>query len=208
MKWITLVLALMTTLPAAANGLDIGLLEIQQRWAQIQYQLAEDEREQAFEKLAGQVNALVSAYPDRAEPLIWEGIVLSTWAGAKGGFGALRLVKDARQSLEKAIEIEPSALDGSAYTSLGSLYYQVPGWPLGFGDDDQARHYLLKALELNPEGMDPNYFYADYLIDQGEAERARPYLLQALKAPARPDRPVADAGRRAEAQNMLNDLER
>lgn len=208
MKWITLVLVMVTALPVAAEELDAGLLEIQHRWAKIQYHLEEGEREQAFEKLAGQVHELVSAYPDRAEPLIWEGIVLSTWAGAKGGFGALGLVKDARKSLEKALQIDPAALDGSAYTSLGSLYYQVPGWPLGFGDDDQARHYLLKALELNPEGMDPNYFYAGYLIDQEEAERARPYLLRALKAPARPGRPVADAGRRDEVQNMLSDLER
>lgn len=207
MKWIAALLVLFVSLPVWAADLDSELLELQHRWAQIQYQFPEDQREDAFQKLADQAHFLVKAYPERAEPLIWEGIVLSTWAGAKGGFGALGLVKDARKSLEKAIEIEPSALDGSAYTSLGSLYYQVPGWPLGFGDDAQARKYLLKALELNPEGMDSNYFYADYLIDQGEAERARPYLLRVLKAPARPDRPVADAGRRAEAQSMLSDLD-
>ena len=203
MKWITLVLVLMTSLPAVASEMDSGLLEIQHRWAQIQYQLEEDKREQAFEKLAGQANELVSAYPDRAEPLIWQGIVLSTWAGAKGGFGALGLVKDARKSLEKALQIDPAALDGSAYTSLGSLYYQVPGWPLGYGDDEKARKLLLKALELNPDGMDPNYFYGDFLIEQGEEKRAQPYLQRGLQAPARPERPVADAGRREEAKAKL-----
>ncbi len=203
MKWITLVLVLMTSLPAVASEMDSGLLEIQHRWAQIQYQLEEDKREQAFEKLAGQANELVSAYPDRAEPLIWQGIVLSTWAGAKGGFGALGLVKDARKSLEKALQIDPAALDGSAYTSLGSLYYQVPGWPLGYGDDEKARKLLLKALELNPDGMDPNYFYGDFLIEQGEEKRAQPYLQRVLQAPARPERPVADAGRREEAKAKL-----
>ncbi len=40
-------------------------------------------------------------------------------------------MKEARASLEAALKIAPEALDGSAYTSLGSLYYQVPGWPLG-----------------------------------------------------------------------------
>lgn len=203
MKWITLVLVLMTSLPAVASEMDSGLLEIQHRWAQIQYQLEKDKREQAFEKLAGQANELVSAYPDRAEPLIWQGIVLSTWAGAKGGFGALGLVKDARKSLEKALQIDPAALDGSAYTSLGSLYYQVPGWPLGYGDDEKARKLLLKALELNPDGMDPNYFYGDFLIEQGEEKRAQPYLQRVLQAPARPERPVADAGRREEAKAKL-----
>lgn len=207
MKWITLVMVLITALPAAANELDTELLEIQHRWAQIQYKLEEDKREQAFETLAGRANELVSAYPDRAEPLIWEGIVLSTWAGAKGGFGALGLVKDARTSLEKALQIDPTALEGSAYTSLGSLYYQVPGWPLGYGDDDKARELLLRALELNPDGMDPNYFYADFLVEQGEKKRAQPYFQRVLSAPARPERPVADAGRREEARAKLMALE-
>lgn len=207
MKWITLLMVLMTALPAVASELDTDLLEIQHRWAQIRYQMEEDKREQAFEKLAEQASELVAACPNRAEPLIWEGIVLSTWAGAKGGFGALGLVRDARKSLEKAMQIDPAALDGSAYTSLGSLYYQVPGWLLGFGDDDKARELLIKALEINPDGMDPNYFYGDFLIGQGKEGRARLYLERVLVAPARPERPVADAGRREEAKAKLMALE-
>jgi Tfp pilus assembly protein PilF len=133
--------------------------------------------------------------------------VLSTYAGAKGGLAALGLVKRARQALEQALELDATALDGSAYTSLGSLYYQVPGWPLGFGDDDKAREYLRKALELNPKGIDPNYFYGDFLIEQGEPERARDYLSKALKAPDRPGRALADAGRREEIRRKLASLE-
>ncbi|MFW5386410.1 MULTISPECIES: hypothetical protein [unclassified Yersinia (in: enterobacteria)] len=48
------------------------------------------------------------------------------------------LVKDAKVKLELAIKLDANALDGSAYTSLGTLYYQVPGWPIGFGDKKQA----------------------------------------------------------------------
>lgn len=140
MKWMILLLASIIASPLWAGDLDSDLAGIQARWAEIQYQLPADKKEKAFEDLASQAQTLVDTYPDRAEPLIWQGIVLSTYAGAKGGLGALGLVKDARKSLEKALEIDPAALDGSAYTSLGSLYYQVPGWPLGFGDDDKARN--------------------------------------------------------------------
>ncbi|QTG98208.1 tetratricopeptide repeat protein, partial [Vibrio furnissii] len=63
---------------------------------------------------------------------------------------ALSLVKEAKVLLEQVIETAPETLDGSAYTSLGSLYYQVPGWPIGFGDDDKAEAMLQKALEINP----------------------------------------------------------
>ena len=75
----------------------------------------------------------------------------------EGGLGALGLVKQAKASLEQALAIDPQALAGSAYTSLGSLYYQVTGWPLGFGDDDKAEAMLKQSLAINPDGIDPNY---------------------------------------------------
>ena len=73
--------------------------------------------------------------------------MLSTWAGAKGGLGALSLAKRARQPLEAALKLDPAALDGSAYTSLGTLYSKVPGFPAGFGDDDKAEQLLKSALQ-------------------------------------------------------------
>jgi tetratricopeptide (TPR) repeat protein len=206
MKWMVMVLAGVLAMPVWAEDVQTELAQIQQRWAEIQYQMPDKEKQKAFETLAEEADAFVSRYPDRAEPLIWQGIVLSTYAGAKGGLGALKLVKTARASLEAALEIDPVALDGSAYTSLGSLYYQVPGWPLGFGDDDQARKYLQKSLAINPDGIDANYFFGDFLLDQGEPQRARIYLERVLTAPGRPGREVADQGRRAEALARLNNL--
>ncbi|EKF73843.1 TPR repeats containing protein [Alcanivorax hongdengensis A-11-3] len=191
---------------AHADALDDAVLGIQHQWAHIQYQLPENQREKAFEALEGKAAALVSQYPDRAEPKIWDGIVLSTWAGAKGGLGALSLVKRARSQFEGAIAIDPASMDGSALTSLGSLYYQVPGWPIGFGDDDKAGELLTRALTINPDGIDSNYFYADYLLDQGEETKARQYFEKALQARPRPQRPVADEGRRQDIHKKLATL--
>ena len=206
MKWIVMVLAGVMAMPLWAQDMQAELAQIQQRWAQIQYQLPDDDKEKAFEALAKEAETFVADYPGRAEPLIWQGIVLSTYAGAKGGLGALGLVKEARASLEAALKIAPEALDGSAYTSLGSLYYQVPGWPLGFGDDEMARKYLQKSLAINPDGIDANYFFGDFLAEQDEPQRARVYLEKVLAAPARPGREVADDGRRAEARARLDSL--
>ena len=206
MKWIVMMLAGVMAMPLWAQDMRAELAQIQQRWAQIQYQLPEDDKEKAFEALAKEAETFVADYPGRAEPLIWQGIVLSTYAGAKGGLGALGLVKEARASLEAALKIAPEALDGSAYTSLGSLYYQVPGWPLGFGDDEMARKYLQKSLAINPDGIDANYFFGDFLAEQDEPQRARVYLEKVLAAPARPGREVADDGRRAEARARLDSL--
>ena len=206
MKRVLLMVLCLAAQPLWAAPLETELADIQHRWAEIQYQVPEDEKERAFEGLAGEAEQFVAHYPDRAEPLIWQGIVLSTYAGARGGVGALGLVKEARKSLEAALAIDPRALDGSAYTSLGSLYYQVPGWPLGFGDDDKARQYLQKALAINPEGIDANFFFGDFLLDQGESERARAYFQKVLEAPGRAGRDIADAGRRKEARNRLDTL--
>jgi tetratricopeptide (TPR) repeat protein len=195
-----LMLAAMTGRAAVADpAFDAELLSIQQAWAKVNYETpAGDPREQAFEQLEKRAEGFVKQHPDRAEALIWEGIIESSHAGAKGGLGALGLAKEARGNLEAALKINPGALDGSAYTSLGTLYYKVPGFPLGFGDHDKARQMLKKALELNPNGIDPNYFYADFLFEQKQYADALKYLERAAKAPPRPGREAADKGRHAE----------
>jgi tetratricopeptide (TPR) repeat protein len=193
-------------LPAIAQDAPFSteLTDIQQSWDQANYQSASAEQKQRqLEVLSERSEALARKYPRRAEPLVWEGIVLSTYAGAKGGLGALSLAKKSRDCLLEATRIDPSALRGSAYTSLGALYYKVPGWPIGFGDRDKAKDFLQKALALNPDGMDPNYFIGELLYEKGEYSRALQHLEKALAAPARPDRPVADAGRRAEINTLV-----
>ena len=180
-----------------------SLEEIQAEWAEIKYRAQEKEREKAFERLDATARQALAASPDAPELLIWRGIVLASWAGAKGGLGALDLVKEARRSLETALEKDPSALDGSAYTSLGSLYYQVPGWPIGFGSGARAEEMLQKALAINPDGIDPNFFHGDYLLREGRYDEARAALLKARAAAPRPGREVADEGRRREIDALL-----
>lgn len=176
---------------------------LQARWAEINYQVADKEREAAFAGLQEEAEQALAQAPDSPELLIWRGIILSSRAGAKGGLGALDLVKQARASLEAALSVDPAALDGSAYTSLGSLYYQVPGWPIGFGSSEKAEEMLREALAINPDGIDPNYFYGDYLFRQKRYDEARSALLHALAAGDRPGREAADEGRREEIRMLL-----
>ncbi|MFG6158871.1 tetratricopeptide repeat protein [Halomonas sp. 1390] len=183
-----------------------GIEHLQRRWAEIHYAMPADEQAKALEALAAEADRRVAAHPEAAGLQIWAGIVRSTQAGASGGLGALSLVKDARRDLEQALAIDPLALDGSAYTSLGALYYQVPGWPLAFGDDDQAERYLKRALSIDPDGLDSLYFWGDYLHEQGRDAEARQALEKALQAPPRPGRERADAGRREEVRALLETL--
>jgi len=193
---------LSTHLYAATLADDIR--DLQQEWARIKYQASESEQEKRYEALAAKANAVTARYPGKAEPLVWEGIIYSTWAGAKGGLGALSLARESRKQLEEAITIDPDALQGSAYTSLGTLYFKVPGWPIGFGDSEKAEELLKQALEINPDGIDPNFFYGEFLLEEARYAESVAALNHALRAAPRPDRPIADAGRKAEIQNTLD----
>ena len=182
--------------------------DLQHRWEMVKYNTAEDKQEDAFAALAKDARAVSEKYAGQAEPLVWEAIILSTYAGVKGGLGALNLVEQARDLLLRAEKIDANALNGSIYTSLGSLYYQVPGWPIGFGSDKKARKYLEKALQLNPDGIDSNYFYGDFLYEEGDYEKALQVLNKAMHAPTRLGREVADAGRRKEIAAKIADVKR
>ena len=187
---------------------DTQLLDIQHRWAQANYNETGKAQKKAFEALLEDTRSFAAANPGRAEPLVWQGIVASTYAGVKGPFGAMSLANEARDVLMAAEELDPDVLDGSVYTSLGTLYAKVPGGLIGFGDKDLARQYLEKAVSANPTGIDPNYFYGEFLFDQEDYAAARDALLKAQNAPSRATRPLADEGRRKEISALLLEIDK
>lgn len=188
---------------AQASCVDAAV-PLQQRWDQITYVLTEKDREAAYASLIEQTRSASEAQPQCAQLWIWDGIARSTYAGAAGGLGALKSIRDAKKSLEKAIALDDTALAGAARTSLGSLYYQAPGWPLSFGNKKLAEQNLLLALGIAPDDIDANYFYGDYLFTQKKYPQAQTALNKALAAPPRPDRPLADQGRRDEILRLLD----
>ncbi|MDR6227944.1 tetratricopeptide (TPR) repeat protein [Pseudomonas sp. SORGH_AS199] len=206
-KALGLLLAALLASPFALADDGQRLAQIQQRWAEIQYRLPSTEKAAAFEQLAGEARAFTQAAPQSAPALIWQGIVLSSWAGAQGGLGALSKVKEARTDLEQALKLDPTALQGSAYTSLAALYDRVPGWPIAFGDASEADRLLQQALALNPNGIDTLYFWGDHLYRQKRYAEARAALLKAQQAAPRPGRELADQGRRGEIAALLKDVD-
>jgi tetratricopeptide (TPR) repeat protein len=201
-------LFVLTAGSARADDFSDTLHDIQHRWAEANYRESGGAQKEAFEALLEDARNLAAANPARAEALVWQGIVASTYAGVKGPFGAMSLAKEAREVLMQAEALDPSVLDGSVYTSLGTLYFKVPGGLIGFGDKALARDYLEKAVQQNPDGIDPNYFYGEFLLEQKEYEAAKAALLKAKNAPQRPDRPLADEGRQREIDALLDEVNR
>lgn len=188
----------------AAPSMADEVMAINHSWARITYEVkGSSTQTKDLDKLAAQAATLVQRYPGKAEPLLWEGIVVSEQANRANFFHKLGLAKKARDILARAYAIDPKVADGGAAMSLGVLYYKVPGSPIGFGDDAKAKQLLQQALAIDPDGLDANYFYGDYLLDKGDKVGARAHLQKALRAPHDPNRPVWDAGRRREVQELL-----
>jgi tetratricopeptide (TPR) repeat protein len=193
--------------PAEASNnkaMDADLHAIALAWEHIKFD--EDGASVQFDHidaLAKRAAGLVQKYPERSEPLIWEGIVTSEEAGMASTLSAMGYAKSAKALLEEALKKDPAALDAGAPTSLGVLYYRVPGFPFGFGDNKKARELLAQAVSLAPNGMDANYFYADFLMSQREYAAADKLLRHALSLPPQTDRPLWDKNRRAVIRELM-----
>jgi tetratricopeptide (TPR) repeat protein len=203
-----IVFAILLTLAATAAGaradeMGSALADLRHAWAKVYYQTPEDQKVAQFAALRDRADALVAQHPQAAAPLILKAIILSTYAEAKGSLDALSLVKAARDTALQAAEIDDHAVDAGAYTVLGVLYYKVPGWPIGFGNNKKARAYLERALAIAPDAIDANYFMGDFLLARGDATQARVYLEKAWRAPPRPAREDEDRGRKADIEQAL-----
>jgi len=197
-----MVLAATPTITIA--GVTEDVKAINDGWAHIVYEVrGSSTQTKALDALARQAAQIVARNPGKAEPLLWQGIVTSEQANRANFFHKLGLATKARDIIARAYAINPRAANGGAAMSLGVLYFKVPGSPIGFGDDAKARKLLKEALALDPGGLDANYFYGDFLLDQGDTKGARLFLQKALRAPHDPARPVWDAGRRREVQALL-----
>jgi tetratricopeptide (TPR) repeat protein len=200
-----LALALLASAPgllAGSNGHPL-VQNLQDEWANIFYRLPVAEQAEKLNALLPTVHALVERYPREADPLVLEAFVLCSSAAADLGLGALSKVERARDLLVQSIALDPKAMGASAYVTLGNLYHRLPGWPISYGQDEQARQYLEAALNLFPESLDANYFYGDFLISQGEFGKALTYLEKADQAPVRPESRLSDLKLKEELKQEL-----
>ncbi|GGX87542.1 hypothetical protein GCM10007160_13800 [Litchfieldella qijiaojingensis] len=190
-----------------AQTLENDVFALQNRWEHITTQVPERERADAFGALAADAEAVAEAHPSEPSVLVWQGIILASQARAKGGVGALGLAKKARAALERAVALDPQGGNGSAYVTLGALYDRAPGWPLGFGDSETAEKMFSRALEIRPEGIDVNYYYAAFLEDEGRLEEAREHARRATEGPLREGRERSDEALREQARSLLGERE-
>ena len=81
-RWLIGMFALATMAVASphivrAAVVDDAVAELQHDWEVIRYQTPVAEREKRFEALAAKARKISRSPPGRAEPLVWEGIIVS-----------------------------------------------------------------------------------------------------------------------------------
>ncbi len=63
-----------------------------------------------------------------------------------------------------------------------------------------------RALSIRPQGIDVNYYYADFLDDEDRHDEAREHARRALVGQAREARRASDETLREEARALLERL--
>ena len=191
----------------SSNKLHPEVMSIATEWAEITYQNDAKNRKSALSNLQSRAEALLLYSPNNENLLAWSGIITASHAGEVGGLKALKIVKKAKKHLEKAMEINPDALNGGARTSLGALYYQVPGWPIAFGSNKKAEQFLSESVSRFPDDLNTLYFMADFLIDQNRNSEAIAFLEKASKIEPRIEFHIADSGRLEAIHSTLSKIQ-
>lgn len=191
----------------AASPLADSINQLESDWAIAYYRDTPKQQKSSYTQLLQRARQIARQFPDAAEPKIWQAILLSAYAEYESPLKALKALDKAKNLLEEAISSHPEAMEGAALVTLGTLYYKVPGWPVSFGDQEKAELLLLQALEINPDGIDANYFYADFLLEQERFTEAESFLKTASEAPIRQEQKFADLELQKSASTALTNTQ-
>lgn len=195
------VLTLSAYAQAAASNEEI--VNLRTHWAKAKFETPHAQQLAALDEVISEADALNHKYPNDPHVMLWYATALSSYAQLKGGVGVLPRVKKARGLLEEALTKEPRIEHGLGYGVIGAMYARVPGWPVAFGDKKKARKFLEAAIKIDPQGSDSNYYYGDFLVDNGEIEEGRKHLEIAKNAPIRKGYEIQDKGRKTEIAASL-----
>lgn len=201
-KILLVVILLQLAYSAQAETLVQAVDAIEKEWAQVYYKNLPNPSAK-YAHLLTKANALAKTYPTKAEPLLWQAVLIATDADHQPPMKALEQINQARELLNQAIEMAPTGMNGAALVALGTLYYLTPPWPIAFGDTEKAQELLSKALKISPESIDANYFYGDFLLAQNETEQAAEYFKKALAVPSRKNQTFADDNLKLQAKLAL-----
>ncbi len=133
-------------------------------------------------------NAEFQALLARAEdgrPLLWAAHGWGQLLGKMNPFSAFFALPKIRALYERAMELAPTYMAGSAFQAYGALLANLSDYGLIFGVRlEEARPYFEKALEIDPTYLDHYVAYAkEYAVRAKNRTLFEQLLAQVLEAP-------------------------
>jgi tetratricopeptide (TPR) repeat protein len=127
--------------------------------------LGDDEAIRRYEEGAGYAREAIEIDPSIAEAYFWEAANRGSVGKTRGVLNSLFMASDLDELLHQALRRDADYPE--PYFMLGTLYRELPGRPISFGDDDSAVSFGRRAVDLHEEefrrGEDIVPFYDYYL---------------------------------------------
>jgi tetratricopeptide (TPR) repeat protein len=142
--------------------------------------------------------------PRRVEGHFWLGVNLALQAQAARSLAALPLAWRARRELERAAQINPAYHAAGPLRVLARLAHKLPR--LVGGGYARASAEFARAIEIAPANTVTRIYFAEMLLDAGEAPRARRELEALLQAPLDVDWEFETKRDRLRARELLEKI--
>lgn len=144
--------------------------------------------------------------PNRVEGHFWLGVNLALQAQATNPLTAIRLAWRARHALERAVRSDPGFHDAGPLRVLARLKHKLPRL-LG-GGRARAHADFIRAIELAPSNTVTRLYFAELLLETGDAAGAQRELETVLQLKFRPEWKFEMERDRRLAQEMLERIRR
>ncbi len=127
--------------------------------------LGDDEAIRRYEEGAGHAREAIEIDPSIAEAYFWEAANRGIVGKTRGVLNSLFMASDLDELLHQSVRRDDDYPE--PFFMLGTLYRELPGRPISFGDDDAAVSFGRLAVDLHEEefrrGEDIVPFYDYYL---------------------------------------------
>jgi tetratricopeptide (TPR) repeat protein len=121
---------------------------------------SKDELFAFYEKAEAYALQSIEEYPT-TWGYVYKASSVGRWGETKGPLNALGKAAPMRDDFSLVIDTYNELENSITWYVLGQLYYQLPGWPISFGNLEYAISYTRRALETIPSTvLYPNHFKA------------------------------------------------
>ncbi|MFW5842774.1 MAG: hypothetical protein ACOCW6_02515, partial [Spirochaetota bacterium] len=111
--------------------------------------LGDDEAIHRYEEGAGHAREAIEIDPSIAEAYFWEAANRGSVGQTRGVLNSLFMASDLNDLLHQTVRRDDDYPE--PYFMLGTLYRELPGRPVSFGDDDAAVSFGRLAVDLHEE---------------------------------------------------------